>query len=184
MPRHPRCASTVSSLSRTVYSTLAAKARQREGPCFPLHVGDTWLEPYPAARAEAQRTAEHPHLHTYAPVGGEPVLRDAIARRLLRDHDVELDAGCLQVVSGATVGLSVVCQALLDPGDEVLIPTPYWPLIRGTVASRGAVPVEVRFWERLSDTGFDAVAALEAAVTNRTAALYVNSPNNPTGSIL
>jgi N-succinyldiaminopimelate aminotransferase len=85
---------------------------------------------------------------------------------------------------GATAGLAIVAAALLEPGDEVLLPSPFWPLIRGIVASRGCAPVEVPFFTRLGETGFDPEAALEAAIGPRTAALYVNSPHNPTGRVL
>jgi N-succinyldiaminopimelate aminotransferase len=85
---------------------------------------------------------------------------------------------------GATGGFTVVCATLLDPGDEVVILAPFWPLIRGIVRSRGAVPVELPFYTRLGAPGFDAEAALEAAIGPRTVAVYVNSPNNPTGRVL
>jgi N-succinyldiaminopimelate aminotransferase len=151
---------------------------------YPLHVGDTWLEPLPAARCEALTTQEHPGLHRYAPVQGEPALLAAIAERLLERYGHALDPACVQVMSGGTSGLAVVAGALLDPGDEVLLPSPFWPLIRGIIAARGAVPVQVPFYTELSAPGFDPEAALEAKVTARTVALYVNSPNNPTGRVL
>jgi N-succinyldiaminopimelate aminotransferase len=184
MPRHPSVSDTTSGLSDRVYSALARKAREMPGPVYPLHVGDTYLEPLPEARAEAQRTADHPRLHNYAPVQGEPALLDAIRRRLSARSGGEVDPECIQVMPGATAGLATVVAALLDPGEEMLLPSPFWPLIRGMVASRGCVPVEVPFYTRLGERGFDAEAALERAVTPRTAALYLNSPNNPTGRVL
>jgi N-succinyldiaminopimelate aminotransferase len=184
MPRHPRLAGTALDLSDSVYSALAQKARGRPGPIFPLQVGDTYRDPPEGARAEDQRSADHPRLHNYAPVHGEPVLLDAIRRRLAARHGVEVPPGCLQVMPGATAGLAIVVAALLDPGDEVVLPSPYWPLIRGIVASRGCAPVEVPLFTRLDEPGFDVGAALEAAVGPRTAALYVNTPHNPTGRVL
>jgi N-succinyldiaminopimelate aminotransferase len=184
MPRHPRIAASSTGLSDRVYSTLAERAKRLPGPVYPLHVGDTWLEPLPSARAEAQRAAEHPRLHNYAAVQGEPVLLDAIRRRIARRHGVEVDRECIQVMPGATTGLAVAIAALLDPGDEVVIPSPFWPLIRGIAQSRGCVPVEVPFFTPLAEPGFDPEEALERVVTPRTAALYVNTPHNPTGSVL
>lgn len=61
---------------------------------------------------------------------------------------------------------------------------PFWPLIRGIVDSRGAVPMEVPFHDHPDRAGFDAEAALEAAAGPRTAAIYVNSPNKPTGRVM
>ncbi|MFL5301759.1 MAG: pyridoxal phosphate-dependent aminotransferase, partial [Anaeromyxobacteraceae bacterium] len=184
MPRHPRLARTALGLSDRVYSALALRARGRAGPIFPLHVGDTYLDPPPGARAEAQRVADHPRLHNYSPVQGEPALLAAVCRRLEMRHRVHVDSDCVQVMPGATAGLAIVAAALLEPGDEVVLPSPFWPLIRGIIASRGCTPVEVPFFTKLGTPGFDPEAALEAAVGPRTAALYVNSPHNPTGRIL
>jgi N-succinyldiaminopimelate aminotransferase len=183
MPRHPRLSPSTLGLSDRVYSALAEKARGRPGPIYPLQVGDTWLDPPPAARAEAQRAADHRRLHNYSPVQGEPALLAAVRRRVAARHGVELDPECVQVMPGATAGLAIVAAALLDPGDEVILPSPFWPLIRGIVASRGCAPVEVPIFTRLG-AGLDLEAALEAAVTPRTAALYVNTPHNPTGRVL
>src|SRR5262249_43697051 len=123
-------------------------------------------------------------LHNYAPVQGEPVLLDAIVARTRRTLGIDLDRENVQVMVGATGGFTVVCAALLDPGDEVVMLAPFWPLIRGIVRSRGAAAVEVPFYDRLGTPGFDPEAAIEAAVGPRTVALYVNSPNNPTGRVL
>jgi N-succinyldiaminopimelate aminotransferase len=184
VPRHPQLAQTALGLSDRVYSPLALKAGGRPDRTFPLHVGDTYLDPPPGARAEAQRVADHPRLHNYAPVQGEPALLAAVARRLAARRGVRVDPDCIQVMPGATAGLAIVAAALLDPGDEVVLPSPFWPLIRGIIASRGCTPVEVPFFTRLETPGFDAEAALEAAIGPRTVALYVNSPHNPTGRIL
>ncbi|MFW5875127.1 MAG: pyridoxal phosphate-dependent aminotransferase [Myxococcota bacterium] len=184
MPRRPEVSPTTATLSEAVFAPLAAKAGPGNRPVHPLHVGDTWREPLEAARAEAQRAADHPKLHNYAPVQGEPALRDAIADTLRARTAPAPPAEQIQVVPGATAGLSVVCNALLDPGDEVLLPAPFWPLIRGIVAARGARAVQVPFFDRVDAPGFDPERALERAVTDRTAALYLNSPHNPTGRIL
>src|SRR5574337_1083465 len=132
----------------------------------------------------AQRGADHPRLHNYSPVQGEPVLLDAIQARLLERHGERVERDAIQVMVGATCGLAVVVDTILDPGDEVIVLAPYWPLIRGMVASRGAVPVEVPFFDRLGAPGFDPEAAVARAIGPRTAALYLNTPNNPTGRVL
>jgi len=184
MARHPGVAATVHGLSDDVFSRLAARARARTDPVHPLHIDDTWMEPYEGARAEAQRTADHPRLHNYAPVRGQPELLEAIGAHLERRGGQLVDPDTVQVTSGATAGLSIVTKALLDPGEEVLLPAPFWPLIRGIINKRGARAVEVPLFDRLDRDGFDVEAALEHEVTPRTAAIYVNSPHNPTGVIL
>src|SRR5512143_3493097 len=184
MPRHPIVSPTTATLSASVYSALAERAKARGGRVFALQVGDTWRDPPACARAEAQRSADHPRLHAYSPVVGEPVLLDAIEARLRTRHGVAVPRDGLQVMLGATGGLAVVVDTLVDPGDEVIVLAPYWPLIRGMVASRGAVPVEVPFFDRLGAPGFDPEAAVARAIGPRTVALYLNTPNNPTGRVL
>lgn len=184
MPRFPRTTSTADGLSDRIFSDLGARARARGGRIYALQVGDTYLDPPAIMRAEAQRTSEHVRLHNYAPVQGEPVLLDAIVERLSARGGLPIDGELVQVTNGGTSGLSVIAQTLLDPGDEVLLPSPYWPLARGIFASRGAVPVQVPLFTRLDEPGFDVEETLERAVTPRTAALYVNTPNNPTSRVL
>lgn len=184
MPRFPDISPYAHAVSDRVYSTLAERARAKNRAVYPLHVGDTYREPIEAARAENQLSHEHAGLHKYAPVQGEPELIEAFLEFVARRHGVTLDAGCVQVMSGATPGLNVVSQVLLEPGDEVLLPSPFWPLSRGVIATKGAIPVQVPFYTRLDEPGFDAEALLEGHVTDRTAALYINTPNNPTGRIV
>jgi N-succinyldiaminopimelate aminotransferase len=184
MPRYPRASHTSEGLSDRVYSELVALADAQPGPVYRLNVGDSYLEPMPGARAQDQMAANHPRLHNYAAVQGEPELLKAIVDRARRRSEIELDGECLQVMSGATNGLAVVCSVLLDPGDEVLLPSPFWPLIRGIILSRGCKPVEIPFYTRLGEADFDPVAALHRALTPRTTAIYLNSPHNPTGHIL
>lgn len=184
MPRFPHHSKSAEGLSDRVFGHLMQRAQERGITVFPLHVGDTYREPLEAARAEAQRTQDRPRLHNYAPVQGEPELLDAIQHKVARRHGVTLEIENIQVMSGATAGLGVVCTALLSPGDELLLPAPFWPLVRGVCRFRGAVPVEVPLFTRLHEPGFDPIAALEAALTERTVALYVNSPHNPTGETL
>lgn len=184
VPRFPDASPFVTDLSADVFSHLAEYAKGVPGPVCPLHVGDTYLPPLPAARAEAQGEADAPGLHRYAQVQGEPMLLDAIEATLSRKLGRSVERRALQVMAGATAGLTCVSAAIVQPGDEVILPAPYWPLIRGILRGRGAVPVEVPLFDRLTDPGFDPVAAIEAALTPRTTAVYLNTPNNPTGACL
>jgi N-succinyldiaminopimelate aminotransferase len=184
MPRYPGHAASAEGLSDQVFGQLLQKSQAHGGKVYPLHVGDTYLDPLPAARAEAQKTSERVRLHNYAPVQGEPELLDAILGKVQRRSGVALERECVQVMAGATAGLGVICAALLEPGDEVLLPAPFWPLIRGAIKLRGARAVEVPVFTELHAPGFDPVRALEQAITERTVAIYLNSPHNPTGAML
>lgn len=174
MPRSPDISPAVAAMRGGIFSAVAHRIASLEGEVYPLHVGDTWMEPPPGARMEDQRVAAHPGMHRYGPLQGLPALVSAIAARR------EIDPGRLLISAGATAGLDAVCRTLLEPGDEVLLLAPYWPLIRGIVSNAAGVPVDVPFF------GLDGTVEqrLEAKRTDRTVALYVNTPNNPTGAVL
>ena len=184
MPRPPAFSPHTATLSARVFSGLATKAAQMRAAGETVHmlsVGDTYQEPPERARVDALSTSDLEGIHKYAPPPGLPSLLEAISDRTeALGRRVPTDR--LQVMSGATAGLSVISETLLDVGDEVLLPSPFWPLIRGIIAKRGAVPVQVPLFHRLGDV--DVEAELEARVTERTVALYVNTPHNPTGGMV
>lgn len=184
MPRFPHHASSAEGLSDRVFGQLMQRSQAHSGRVFPLHVGDTYLDPLPEAQAEAQKSSLYTRLHNYAPVQGEPELLDAIIKKVQRRSGRTLQRECVQVMAGATGGIGVLTCALLQPGDELLLPAPFWPLVRGAARLRGAKAIEVPFYTELERRGVDPVAALERAITERTVAIYLNSPHNPTGVTL
>ena len=184
MASHPNVSSTATGLSDSVFSRLAARAKEMSGDITPLHVGDTYLEPPACAQSETLSTTDHPGLHQYAPVRGTRQLLDAICQRIEARHQRTVPANQIQVVSGATSGISIVCQTLLDPGDEVLLPSPFWPLVRGIIRARGAVAVEIPIMHRLQEAELDIEAELSKKLSDKTRALYINTPHNPTGTLL
>jgi len=184
MPLVPDVSSTTEGLSTQVFSSLVDRARASGRRVYPLHIGDTYREPPPHVHEQLQTSIAQRGAYSYARPAGEPSLIDVIRHKLMLDVGFAPDADCIQVMAGATAGLSIVVQALINPFEEVLIPAPHWPLIRGIVSSRGAVPVECPFWDRLHEPSFDAERALELAITPQTVALYLNHPNNPTGQML
>jgi len=184
MPRPPLVAEHLRRIPASAYSTLAGRLARFAGESYPLHVGDTWMEPAAGTRMEDLSVAEHPGMHRYASVHGMPELLDAIVERERAKTGLPLERENVLVAAGATGGLGAVAGALLDPGDEVLILAPYWPLIAGIVNSFHGLPVPVPVLAGEVDSADDAVAAAEARRTGRTVALYISTPNNPTGRLL
>ena len=183
MPRFPHAAGHLAGIPPSVYSGLAHRLERFAGETYPLHVGDTWMEPPAGCRMEDFTVAEFPGMHRYAPVHGLPALLDAIVARERAKTGLALERDHGLVVAGATGGLGAGAGALLEPGVEGLIQAPYWPLIEGIVRSFHGTPapVPVDFDAASAD---DLVARLEARRTPRTAALYFSTPNNPSGRIL
>ena len=120
--------------------------------------------------------------HTkYTEVGGVPELRAAVCAKLKRDNGLAYEPADVLVSCGAKHTLFNMVVALLNPGDEVLVPSPYWVSYPEQARLVGAVPVGVPTSEA---TGFDLDPdRLRAAVTPRTKAIVLNSPNNPTGAV-
>jgi N-succinyldiaminopimelate aminotransferase len=183
MPRFPRAARHLAGIPPSVYSGLAHRLDRFAGETYPLHVGDTWMEPPEGCRMEDLRVAEFPGMHRYAPVHGLPALLDALVERERQKTGLALERENILVAAGATGGLGAVAGAILEPGDEVLILAPYWPLIEGIVRSFHGTPMPVPV-DFEGDDAAGLVARLEARCTARTAALYFSTPNNPSGRIL
>jgi aspartate aminotransferase len=117
----------------------------------------------------------------YTEVGGIPELRAAVCAKLKRDNGLEYAPADILVSCGAKHTLYNIATALLNPGDEMLVPSPFWVSYPEQARLLGAVPVAV---ETREATGFDLdPARLRAALTPRTKVVVLNSPNNPTGAV-
>lgn len=138
--------------------------------------------PTPPPIVEAAiRAASDPASHHYSPAAGQPKLREAVAAKTRRDSGFEATASQVIITNGGKQGVYLTCQALIDPGDEVLLPSPYWVTYPEAVALAGGVPVLVPTEESTNFTV--TVDQLEAATTERTKMLIFVSPSNPTGSV-
>ena len=167
----------------SVYSPFADQVRDHPGPIFPLHVGDTWMPPFEGGRMEDLRVADIPGLHNYCDTQGVPALVDALLEKARTVNRLPCERDSILTAAGATSGLANALGAIAAPGDEVLILAPFWPLIRGIVQAFGATPVEVPFYDRVNDRE-GAIEAVSERLTERTVALYVSSPSNPTGRVI
>ena len=183
MPRHPRFSPSVQDISSAVYSALAHRLATYPGEVYPLHVGDTWMEPAEGCRMEDLHVAEYPGMHRYAAPQGMPALLDAIVERVRERSGVPTERDNVLVATGATGALGAVAGAILTPGDEVLLLAPHWPLITGVLQSFHGVPVDVPFFG-VADSPETAVEAARGRLTERTVALYLNTPSNPAGRLI
>ena len=138
--------------------------------------------PTPAHIVEAAVAAcRDPKNHRYTPAAGLPELREAIAVKTKRDSGFECSAANIVVTNGGKHAVFAAFACLCDPGDEVIVPAPYWTTYPESIALAGGVTVVV---DTDDSTGFKAsVAQLEAARTARTKALLFVSPSNPTGAV-
>lgn len=123
--------------------------------------------------------SDDPTLHAYMPNAGLPEARQAIAERIRREQAVPVEAKHVVVTCGASGALNIIFKALLDPGDEVLVSSPYFVEYGFIADNHGG---SLRAVPSKPDFSLD-VAALEAAMGPQTKVVLVNSPNNPTGRI-
>ena len=138
--------------------------------------------PTPAYVVEAATEAcAVPRNHKYTPAAGWPELRQAIAEKTKRDSGVECRDSQVLVTNGGKHAVFTAFAAICDPGDEVIIPAPYWTTYPEAITLAGGVPVEIATDE---STDFKVtVADLDKALTKKTKALVFVSPNNPSGAI-
>ncbi len=183
MPRYPDASPTVTSIQGSAFSRLARKLREHRGEIYPLHVGDTWMEPAEGCRMQDLRVEDHPGMHRYTNPEGMPELIDAIAERTVRRTGVPTERANVLVAAGATGALGAAVGSVVSPGDDVLVLAPFWPLIDGIVRSFHGNPVAVPFLGR-ADSPESSVEIVSSCLTPRSVALYVNTPNNPTGRVL
>ncbi|WP_158881366.1 pyridoxal phosphate-dependent aminotransferase [Amycolatopsis anabasis] len=168
--------------SATLAVDAKAKALKAEGrPVIGFGAGQPDF-PTPDYIVEAAAAAVRDRAnHGYTAAAGLPELREALAAKTLRDSNYAVEPTQVLVTNGGKQAVYSAFATLLDPGDEVLLPAPYWTTYPESIALAGGVPVQVTADE---STGYlVSVEQLEAARTERTKALLFNSPSNPTGSV-
>lgn len=138
--------------------------------------------PTPAHIVEAAVEAcRDPKNHRYTPAGGLPELKAAIAAKTMRDSAYACDAGQVVVTNGGKHAVFSAFAALCDPGDEVILPAPYWTTYPEAITLAGGTPVVV---DSTDETGFKVtIDQLDAAKTDQTKVLLFVSPDNPSGAI-
>jgi aspartate aminotransferase len=181
---HPRISRRVGAIAESATLAVDAKARALKAagrPVIGFGAGEPDF-PTPSHIVDAaKRACEDPRFHKYSPTAGLPELRAAIAEKTTRDSGHEVGPGQVIITNGGKHAVSQSLAILIDPGDEVLLPTPYWTTYPEAIALAGGVTVPVPTDE---SSGYRvSVAELAAACTERTKVLLFVSPSNPTGAV-
>ena len=165
--------------SPTLAVSARAKALRKEGrDIVNLSAGEPDFPP-PEAVRDAAMEALRKGSSGYTPAAGTAELRKAVCEKLLRDNGLEYAPGEVMITAGAKQALYNIFQAILDKGDEVVIPKPYWVSYPDMARLADGVPV---FAEPGEGFSMDAGSVLER-FTDRTRAVVLNSPNNPSGAV-
>jgi aspartate/methionine/tyrosine aminotransferase len=156
----------------SIFARLREHLAKFPGDFIPLQIGDTHLAPAHALDAIPWQELAAIDVYAYgSPAGWDPLI-EAIVAKARTKNGIDIAASGVQVTVGTTHALSCSLQALCDPGDEVILVTPHWPLIKGMANAQSLRSIEVP------------LEGVEAAITPRTSVLYVASPNNPDGEML
>ena len=179
-----RISTRIGAITESATLAVDAKARALKAagrPVIAFGAGEPDF-PTPDYIVEAaQRACAEPRFHKYSPAPGLPELRAAIAAKTMRDSGYEVAASQVIVTAGGKHAVYEAFATLLDPGDEVLLPTPYWTTYPEAIALAGGTPVTVMTDET---SGYlTSVADLEARRTDATKVLLFVSPSNPTGAV-
>ena len=181
---HNRISHRLGSIAESATLAVDAKAKALKAagkPVIGFGAGEPDF-PTPDYIVDAAIAAcRDPRWHRYTPAGGLPELKEAIAAKTLRDSGYAVNASQVLVTNGGKQALYNTFAALLDPGDEALLPAPYWTTYPESISLAGGTPVVITTDET---TGYRVtVDQLEAALTPRTKLLVFVSPSNPTGAV-
>ncbi|MBM3942479.1 MAG: pyridoxal phosphate-dependent aminotransferase [SAR202 cluster bacterium] len=168
-------------IRRMFEAGIAMKAQRGADNVFDLSLGNPVMEPPPEVQQELLRLAQHPiaGMHRYMPNPGYPETRQAVANGLAEETGLPFTREHVVMTCGAAAALNVALRTILNPGEEVIILAPYFGEYTFYIENHQGVPVIV-------STGPDFqpdLSAIEAAITPRTRALIINSPNNPSGVV-
>ena len=148
---------------------------------FDFSLGNPDVDPPPEFHKVLLKLAEEDRKgsHGYMPNAGFPEVREALAQKTSREHQAAIDGSHIVMAVGAAGGLNAVIKTICNPGDEIIVTRPYFMEYRAYAANHGAKLVEI---DALADFNLD-INAIGAALSPRTAAVLINSPNNPTGKV-
>ena len=185
-PRPPvrRVSARIGGIAESATLAVDAKAKAKKAAgedVIGFGAGEPDFPTPDAIVAAAVAACKDPANHRYTPAGGLPALKAAIASKTARDSGWAVNASQVLVTNGGKQAVYAAFATILDPGDEVLLPAPYWTTYPEAIKLAGGVPVDVVTTE---DQGYRVtVEQLEAARTPRTKALVWCSPSNPTGAV-
>lgn len=181
--QHQELSERINKLETSATLAMAAKARELRAQGKKI-IGLSLGEPdfnTPDFIKEAAIQAINDNYNSYTPVDGYVELKEAIIEKFKRDNDLDYNLSQIVVSTGAKQSLANVAMVMLDPGDEVILPCPYWVSYRDIVKIAEGTPIEVK--TSIENDFKMTPGQLEAAITPKTKMLWFSSPCNPSGSL-
>lgn len=161
---------------------MARKAEIGDENVFDFSIGNPSVPAPDAVKQAVLDLMEEPptELHGYTPASGDPRVRATVADHIRRCYGVDATPGNVYLTAGAAAGLAISIAAVSQPGDDVIVISPYFPEYKVFIESAGCTCVEVP--AHVPDFQLD-IEALDAAIGRKTSAVIINSPNNPVGAV-
>jgi len=178
------------SFKQSAFMKIGQEIARKSGsgnPPIALHVGDTWFDIPEELKIPLNEEPWNDRLSRYGDTQGEIELRKRLFHKVKDTNRLPIKSEEeIQITFGATGALFLCMNRLLEKGDEVLVLSPYWTIFKVVASAAGARVVEVPFFDKVSNDIDNTNVAdwLEPFVTNKTAAIYYNNPNNPSGVML
>jgi N-succinyldiaminopimelate aminotransferase len=185
MPKFPRFAERTTQITGSVFEKFRSKMKEQGSNVVGLHIGDSYAAPPYRLPLDAEFIKKHPGFNRYTDTFGVHDLRHALADKLQKENQLDAGPHNVMMTAGACNALTISMQGLVNPGDDVMLLSPYWPFFRGMVRLAGGNVIEAPFYTRLyDDPDMDIESYLTRYLTPKTVAVYSNTPNNPSGKVL
>ena len=185
MPKFPGFSYKVSNIKNAVFEKFREKMDVYGSEMVRLHIGDTYQRPYYNIPLTEKFLASRQNFNRYCNTFGIAELRKVLKEKLNSDNGIKSTINNILMTAGATNALSAALHTVLNQEDEILVFTPCWPIFPGLVKSVPAKIVEVPFYMTLDENpDLDIESYLNRFISPKTAAVYFNSPNNPSGKVL
>jgi len=174
----------------TIFNQIGGEVQKRteQGQAIQaLHIGDTYI-PLPTQLTDPIPDEESlfgSMLNRYGDTMGEPPLRRILLEKVRNRNKLPADGiDCVQISNGATGALSSGFSRIVGAGSEILTLSPYWTILRIVADHTNIKLVEVPFFDLMLEDRFDPIKQMEKYLSHKTAAIYLNTPSNPTGMLL
>lgn len=185
MPKFPDINPQVLNMSGSTFEKFRHKMKAKGDDLIRLHLGDTYQSVAYSLPIDPSFLEKYPGWNRYCDTFGITPLREALVEKLKKDNQIETKIENIMMTGGAVNALNVAASTLFNVNDDVLVLTPVWPLLLNIIRLVGANLIEAPFYVRLYDEpNLDIQELLNQYITPKTCAIYLNSPNNPSGKVL
>ena len=185
MPKYPAINPKLENIPGAIFEKYRHLMNKQGEKLVRLHIGDTYLVPGYSLPIDQQFLDSYPGYNRYCNTFGVEALRSLLAEKVHADNSLPVTDDNILVTSGATNALSAAMQTILTGQDSILVLTPCWPILPGIIRLAESEIIEVPLYMNLyQDDDFSVQAHLQKYIKSNTCALYLNSPNNPSGKVL